>query len=46
MAITLAVAAIATEARLAIIAAPLIAVAMGAANNVFVPEGEVSIGVT
>ena len=46
MAITLAVAAIATEARLAIVAAPLMAVAMGAANNVFVREGEVSIGVT
>ena len=46
MATLLMVAALASEAGLAIIAAPLMAVAMGAANNVFVRDGEVAVGVT
>ena len=46
MAVILMVAALASEMGLAIIAAPLMAVAMGAANNVFVRDGEVAVGVT
>lgn len=34
------------QAGIVILAAPFMAIAMGAANNVFVKEGEVSIGVT
>ncbi len=46
MTMLLIVAAMIEEFGLAILAAPLMAIAMGAANNVFVRNGEVSIGVT
>lgn len=42
----LTAAALASEFHLHALAAPLMAIAMGAANNVFVREGKVSIGVT
>lgn len=46
MALCLFLASCGAEFGLAIVAAPMMAVAMGAANNVFVRQGEVSIGVT
>lgn len=46
MALVLALAALLAEVGFVLATGPLMAVAMGAANNVFVREGEVSIGVT
>lgn len=46
MAACLTIAATAAVAQMTIIAVSMMAIAMGAANNVFVREGEVSIGVT
>jgi uncharacterized membrane protein YoaK (UPF0700 family) len=46
MSAALSAAAVAYEIDASTFAVPLMAVAMGAANNIFVREGEVSIGVT
>ncbi|WP_293968387.1 YoaK family protein [Sphingomonas sp.] len=46
MALLLGMAALCHAFRIDALAIPLMAVAMGAANNVFVREGEVAIGVT
>jgi uncharacterized membrane protein YoaK (UPF0700 family) len=46
MSTALSVAGLAYEVNTPVVALPLMVIAMGAANNIFVREGEVSIGVT